>query len=116
LSTAPPLAHHAPARSKLRFWFQLGADGRAASVLIAPTAIVDDLRKAIKVELKGPLERLHGEVASSELLLGATADSRTSYKASKPVSELAPLHSTEETALIVTGVCASLALCCAPRR
>jgi hypothetical protein len=72
----PALSAAAPAltRRSRRIWFQLGVEGRAASVLIAPTAIVDDLRKAIKAEL---VDTLRG-VDAFRLLLGATADSRTS--------------------------------------
>ena len=93
-----------------RVWFKLQGAATATSVLMPTDALVDDLRKEIKKELKPKLD----EVAAADLILSTTnvADGKTTYdRASAPVSVVGA--TTEDAPLIVTSAFACLA-CCAP--
>jgi hypothetical protein len=93
-----------------RVWFKLQGAATATSVLMPTDALVDDLRKEIKKELRPKLD----EVAAADLILSTTnADGKTATydRASAPVSVVGA--TTEDAPLIVTSAFACLA-CCAP--
>jgi hypothetical protein len=95
------------AMATTRVWFKLQGAATATSVLMPTDALVDDLRKEIKKELKPKLD----EVAAADLILSTTnADGKTATY-DDPEAPVPAAHQKAAQALIVTSASACLASC-----